>query len=60
VKRRLVLLTCLLGFIGASVGTSMADVTKRPRNDVCIVLAQDDNGNVTKDLCITWPGVTPR
>jgi hypothetical protein len=58
VKRRLVLVTCLLGFLGASVGTSMAGVVRHPRNDVCIVLAQDDNGNTTQDFCVTWPSPT--
>jgi hypothetical protein len=59
VKRRLVLLTCLLGFVGASAGSALADSNdRRPRNEVCLVLAQDDNGNTTEDFCINWPGVT--
>lgn len=56
-KRRLVLLTCLLGFLGAGVGTSMASVIKHPNNDVCLVLAKDDNGNSTEDFCVDWPGI---
>lgn len=56
-KRRLVLLTCLLGFLGAGVGTSMADIGRRPANNVCVVLAQDANGNTTRDFCVTWPGI---
>jgi hypothetical protein len=58
VKRRLVLLTCLLGFVGASAGTALADNhDRKPRNEVCIVLAKDDAGNTTEDVCVNWPSI---
>jgi hypothetical protein len=59
VKRRLVLITCLLGFVGVGAGNAMADGlhTHHPRNEFCIVLAQDDDGNTTEDFCVNWPGV---
>jgi hypothetical protein len=61
VKRRLVLLSVLLGLVGASAGTAFASASvdhRKPRNEVCVVLAQDDNGNVTQDYCVNWPSIT--
>jgi hypothetical protein len=55
--RRLVIGTCLIAVVAGSAGTALAgDVTRHPRNEVCVVLAQDDNGDVTKDFCVNWPG----
>lgn len=58
-KRRLVVLTCLLGVVGGSAGAALAaDSAGTPttRNEVCLVLAKDGGGNHTQDFCITWPG----
>jgi hypothetical protein len=57
--RRIVIGSCLIAFVAAGAVPALAgDLTKRPRNEVCLVLAQDDDGDVTKDLCVTWPGPT--
>ena len=57
--RRVVIGTCLLALVAGGTGTALADdLTRHPRNELCIVLAQDDNGDVTKDFCVTWPGPT--
>lgn len=55
--RRLVIGFCLFAFAAGGTGTALAgDITRHPRNELCVVLAQDDNGNVTKDFCVNWPG----
>lgn len=62
-KRRLVLLACLVGVVGGSAGVAVAADTASPqakRNELCIVLAKDDAGTQTQDLCITWPGLLQR
>ena len=56
-KRRLVLLTVMLGLVGASAGTALASVDKHHRNEICLVLAKDDSGNTTEDFCVNWPGI---
>jgi hypothetical protein len=56
--RRIVIGTCLIALAAAGTSSAFADgVTKKHHNEVCLVLAQDDNGDVTKDFCVTWPGV---
>ena len=55
--RRAVIGSCLIAFVAAGTVPALADdVTKKPRNEICIVLAQDDNGDTTKDFCVNWPG----
>jgi hypothetical protein len=55
--RRIVIAVSLLAFAAGSAGAAFADdLTKKPRNEICLVLAQDDNGDVTKDVCVNWPG----
>jgi hypothetical protein len=55
--RRIVIATCLLAFAAGGTGSALAgDLTKHPRNEICVVLAQNDDGSVTKDFCVNWPG----
>jgi hypothetical protein len=57
--RRIVIGTCLVAFVAAGTGSALAGgIERHPRNELCVVLAQDDDGNVTKDFCVTWPGPT--
>ena len=59
-NRRLVLIAATLTIVGAAAGSAAADSNHgHKRNEVCLVLAQDDNGNSTKDFCITWPEAAP-
>ena len=57
--RRVVIGVTLLAFVAGGAGgagSAFADGLTRHHNELCVVLAQDDNGDVTKDFCITWPG----
>ena len=57
--RRVVIGLTLFAFAAGGAGTAFADgLTRHPHNELCVVLAQDDNGDVTKDFCVTWPGPT--
>ena len=57
--RRVIIGTCLVGVaVAGTVPAMAAGIERHPRNELCVVLAQDDNGNVTKDFCVTWPGPT--
>ena len=58
-KRRAVLIVTLLAVAGTAVGTASADVVKKPKNELCVVLAQNDAGTSTKDICVNW-GVLPQ
>jgi hypothetical protein len=54
--KRLVYAGCLLAFAGAGVGSTIV-ATAAPRADhvICVVFAQDPNGNKTEDLCVNYP-----
>jgi hypothetical protein len=53
-KRRVVLITCLLGIVGGSAGAALADP---PGNhQVCIVFANNSNWHDTEALCVDTPG----
>ena len=59
-KRRLVLITCLLGIVGGSAGAALASPStpKSPvetkMHDICVVFAQDSYTH-TKYLCVDLP-----
>lgn len=54
-KRRLVLVTCLLAVAGGGIGSAVAaNASSTTRQELCLVLAQDPQGNTTKDFCINW------
>lgn len=55
-KRRIILVTCLLGVIGGSAGAALAQPPTQVKNhDVCIAFAQNENYNAAKYLCIDTP-----
>jgi len=60
--RRVVVATTLFAFVAGGAGAALADgpIKRHPRNEICIVLAQNDDGSVTKDFCINWPGPQPQ
>lgn len=57
-KRRIVLITCLLGIVGGGAGAALAS-PKTPvqsrGHDICLVLAQNENYNNTQYLCLDTP-----
>ena len=57
-KRRLVILTCLVGVVGGSAAAAMADsspVVSKDNHNICLVMAQNENYHNTQDICITLP-----
>jgi hypothetical protein len=56
-KRRIVLVTCLLGIVGGSAGAAFAaqPPAKVKNHDICIAFAQNENYNAAKYLCIDTP-----
>ena len=56
-KRRLVVLTCLLGIVGggAAVASAATGPVKTDNHNVCLVFANSDNYHNTSDLCVTVP-----
>lgn len=58
--RRVIIGTCLIALAAAGTSSAFADggISKKHHNELCLVLAQDDSGDVTKDFCVTWPGPT--
>jgi hypothetical protein len=54
-KRRLILVTCLIGIVGGSAGAAMADGSNKD-HQVCIVFANNQNYHNTQDFCIDTPG----
>lgn len=53
-NRRIVLATCLAGFIAASAGAALATPSpgQNKKNDVCIAIAQNDNYHSADYYCI--------
>jgi hypothetical protein len=55
-KRRLVILTTLVGVVGGSAAAAMASGPARVDNhNICLVMAQNENYNNTQDICVTLP-----
>ena len=55
-KRRAVLVTCLLGIVAGSAGVALATPgTDSRNNNVCIVFADHENYHSTQYICVSTP-----
>jgi len=55
-KRRVVLLTCLLGLIGGGAGAAFATPHATAQNhNICLVSADHENYHNTQYYCVTTP-----
>ena len=56
-KRRIVLVTCLLGIIGGGTGAALAQqpVAQVKNHDVCVAFAQNENYNHASYICLDTP-----
>ena len=57
-KRRAVLVTCLLGIVAGSAGVALATpstATDTRNNNVCVVFAEHENYHSTQYICVSTP-----
>ena len=54
-KRRIVLITCLLGLVGGGAGAALASPSHVQNHDICIGLAQNEQYNHATYYCIVTP-----
>lgn len=56
-KRRIVLVTCLLGIIGGGAGAALAQqpAAQVKNHDVCVAFAQNENYNHASYICLDTP-----
>jgi hypothetical protein len=52
-KRRLVLVLCLLGVVGGTAGVASASLTSSPQ--VCVAFVDNNNYNAPKYICVDTP-----
>jgi len=56
-KRRAVLLTCLLGVVAGGAGAALATpgTPEARNNNVCVVFADHENYHSTQYICVSTP-----